>query len=512
MKKIATLLVLNAALAGAALAQTPPPNLNMPGVGQNDPNGQPGQFPASPWSGGLSYNVTSGVHLTIYGIVDVGVGNAKVADANMNSPYANPTAATGVTAGGVSESFIVSGQGSGSRLGFSGSGKINDDLYFVFVAEQRLEYNSAGNGGVGFNGAITGTGNGLRTWDRQIYGGLVNANYGFIGLGRQYTPRADLISATDLLGGGYTASMNNIAPPMNTNRMSNSIKWVSPLWHGFTGRAQYAFGGSTLAPVGSASNVEPPNTTGNTAVSDANTVSTSGDKGISLSLSYETPKLMVGYSFLGSYAGTGAGNPSLPVTTQAATAAAPIYINFVPVNNVAGFGAGAGTVTAINSAYRSGQAFERWNTFHLLYDFDRFKVSVIYSNVKNLISKNFTTSTWTGATTAAAGASNAIQAHGDRSMLSLGASVPVDGQNKIFVGYSHFDDQSEFAQNNDQYTTIYEHAFTDKKTTAYVLYSYIQNKNSATWGFGGGGIAPTNLSTIGGQSGSDLGAGIKYVF
>ncbi|MDR3670139.1 MAG: porin [Holophaga sp.] len=512
MKRFATFLALNAALVGAAWAQTPPANMNIPGVGQNDPNGQPGQFPASPWSGGLSFNVVSGIHLTIYGIVDVGVGNAKVADANLNSPFANPVAATGATAGGVSESFIASGQGSGSRLGFSGSGKVSDDLYFVFVAEQRLEYNSAGNGGVGFNGPVTGTGNGLRTWDRQIYGGLVNPKYGFLGLGRQYTPRADLISSTDLLGGGYTASMNNIAPPMNTNRMSNSVKWVSPLWNGFTARAQYAFGGSTLAPAGSSTNVEPPNTTGNTAVSDANTVRTSGDKGMSFSLSYETPKLIVGFSYLGSYAGTGSGNPSLPGQTQNATAAAPIYINFVPVGSVTGFGAGAGTVTSINSAYHSGQAFERWNTFHLLYDFDLFKVSVIYSNVKNLVSKNFTNSTWTGSTTAAAGASNAIQAHGDRSMLSLGASVPVDGHNKVYVGFSHFDDQSEFAQDNNQYTTIYEHAFPDKKTTAYVLYSYIQNKNSATWGFGGGGIAPTNLSSIGGQNGSDIGTGIKYIF
>ncbi len=523
MKRTTIVLMLNAAFAATAAAQsTAPANQNIPGCGLNNPEGQSGQYGGGQWSGGTCFAPTSGTHLSIYGIADVGVGHATVADANTSSPHANPLAATGATHGKVNDTFVNSGQSAGSRLGFAGTGQIQDGLSAVFVLEQRVEFDTGGNTNPSFDappinnvtvstpsGTTTLT-SGIRSWDRQIYAGLVSSQYGAFTIGRQYTPRADLTSATDLISGGYTQSTNNIGFPMSTNRMSNSLKWVSPLWGGFTGRIQYSPGGSTLSPANAVTQEPTPNTTGNTATSLANTVNKDGDKAYSLGLSYERPNLVVGYSLLQSYSNTGSGSPSLVAGQVNGSAAAPIYINNVAVAGLQGYGAG-GAVTALNPAYRSATRFEQWNSVFALYDFGVAKVSLNYTAVKNNISKNFATGTYSGATTATVGASNAIQARGDRSLLALGVQVPF-GRQRVYFGYSKFDDKSQLKQNASQEAAIYEYTFGDKKTTLYAFGALLQDKNSATWGFGSAGSAASTLSTIGGESGAYYGAGMKYVF
>lgn len=477
MKKTALVLALGSAFAGAALAQS---------------------------------------SVTLYGIADVGVLRAPVADANTGSPNATGTftPATGVTAGKVNQTVMQSGQQSGSRLGFRGTEDLGNGLSAVFTLEQRVEFDTGGSSSSGQNGAAT-VGVGGRQFERQIFAGLSSKTAGTLTFGRQYTPQFDIQVRTDALAYGMAGSFTSGAGfGMMASRASNAIKYVSPNWGGFQGRLLYSFGGSGLAAAGSGTNEIAPNTTSNTATNTGNTVDKAADKALGLGFSWENKQILAGYTYTKSYAGAGTGNPALISSTFTATSVNPVYVNNVAVGSVNGYGPAAGTVSALNPAYSSGDGFEKWHTFNFSYDFNVAKVFLNYVNVKNSISSNFITGTITGNATVTGAGNNGINnswtARGDRNIINAAVAVPF-GANKVTVSYSKFNDKGFLDQDASLIGLAYEYSLS-KRTNLYAQAARMANKNSAVWGFGGAGYGATNLSTVGGQSGVAFGVGMRHAF
>ncbi len=145
--------------------------------------------------------------VTIYGIVDVGVGGQSNGY-NMNSGNGGASFSStnpGGTRNGSTFGLIGGGQ-SASRLGFKGSEDMGGGTKAVFTLEMGMNLvngDSKGNGLAG-NGCTAGNANcgadsgsqGLnQLWSRQAFMGLESGKYGNVYLGRQYTLMQDNINA-----------------------------------------------------------------------------------------------------------------------------------------------------------------------------------------------------------------------------------------------------------------------------------------------------------------------------
>ena len=139
----------------------------------------------------------------------------------------------------------------GSRIGFKGEEALGNGLKAVFT----LEY---GTDSTSFNSAATTAGGGTLNNVRQSFVGLTGG-FGTVSLGRQYAPSYDYLGNTSSNGVTQVHASNNLVgffTTMQTGsgaRWNNSVKYVSPNFSGFEGRAIYAFGEQIRDSYGDAS-------------------------------------------------------------------------------------------------------------------------------------------------------------------------------------------------------------------------------------------------------------------
>jgi predicted porin len=169
----------------------------------------------------------------VYGIVDMGVVR-EVGDV------------AGVSAVG---NKITSGAQSGTRLGFKGKEDLGNGLSALFVLETGIAADAGG-----FN-----QGNGFA---RQSFVGL-QGDFGTLTLGRQYTSYfLTLNQVADPFASGLAGNAQNLMLPGTGNgtsnlnatagadraiRMSNAIKYVTPVFENFSAEIAYGFGEKAAA-------------------------------------------------------------------------------------------------------------------------------------------------------------------------------------------------------------------------------------------------------------------------
>ncbi|WP_126282246.1 porin [Burkholderia stagnalis] len=158
--------------------------------------------------------------VTLYGIVDAGIAyvhNAQNAD------------------GGNASNLVKFGSGnlSGSRWGLRGTEDLGGGLAALFQLEN------------GFNIGTGALGQGQREFGRKAIVGLAHNTYGTVTLGRQYDPVVDLVQGLteDNYFGGVFSTPGDLDNYDNSLRVSNSVKYTSPLISGFQFAALYGFGG-----------------------------------------------------------------------------------------------------------------------------------------------------------------------------------------------------------------------------------------------------------------------------
>ncbi|NIE87101.1 MULTISPECIES: porin [Burkholderia] len=158
--------------------------------------------------------------VTLYGIVDAGIAYVH------NAQGAN----------GANQSTLVkfnSGNMSGSRWGLRGTEDLGGGLAAIFQLEN------------GFNVGTGALGQGGREFGRKSIVGLSSKTWGTVTLGRQYDPIVDLVQGLTEDGpfGGTFATPGDLDNYDNSLRVSNSVKYTSPLIAGLQFEALYALGG-----------------------------------------------------------------------------------------------------------------------------------------------------------------------------------------------------------------------------------------------------------------------------
>ncbi len=169
-------------------------------------------------------SAAAGVHaqssVTLYGIVDAGlavVHNAQNASGQNQSTLFK----------------FSSGNLSGSRWGLRGSEDLGGGLAAIFQLEN------------GFNVGTGVAGQGQREFGRKAIVGLASKTWGTLTLGRQYDPLIDLVQPLTQDGpfGGVFGTPGDLDNYDNSLRVSNSLKYTSPLISGLQFEALYGLGG-----------------------------------------------------------------------------------------------------------------------------------------------------------------------------------------------------------------------------------------------------------------------------
>ncbi|WP_429461888.1 porin [Paraburkholderia sp. JPY465] len=158
--------------------------------------------------------------VTLYGILDAGLAYSHNA----------------VDASGRNQSTLfkqISGAVSSVRWGMRGREDLGGGLAAIFTIES------------GFDLGSGASRQGGRLFGRQSLVGLSDTRWGTVTIGRQYDPTVNAIS--ELTENGYYAAFS---PPGNLDnydagglRVSNSVKYVSPVVAGLRFEALYGFGG-----------------------------------------------------------------------------------------------------------------------------------------------------------------------------------------------------------------------------------------------------------------------------
>ncbi|CAB3761500.1 porin [Paraburkholderia humisilvae] len=122
---------------------------------------------------------------------------------------------------------------SGTRWGIKGNEDLGGGLAAIFQLEN------------GFDPSTGKLNQGGRMFGRQAFVGLASTQYGTVTLGRQYDPLIDLvqgITADNYFGSAF-ATAGDVDNYDNSFRVSNAVKYASPVWSGFQFETMYAFGG-----------------------------------------------------------------------------------------------------------------------------------------------------------------------------------------------------------------------------------------------------------------------------
>ncbi|MFD1554478.1 porin [Paraburkholderia silviterrae] len=161
--------------------------------------------------------------VTLYGLIDAGVN------------YINHT--QNATKGSSKAFTFGDGVAQGSRWGLRGSEDLGGGLKAIFVLEN------------GFNVGNGTAGQGNSMFGRQAFVGLTKSDIGSLTFGRQYS------FSTDVLGGQYSTGGNTVSgnwayhvndvDQLTSSRISNSVKFQSVNFSGFTFGGLYGFSNTT---------------------------------------------------------------------------------------------------------------------------------------------------------------------------------------------------------------------------------------------------------------------------
>jgi len=160
--------------------------------------------------------------VTLYGVIDTGIGYIH------NSQTSQGNQSTQVKFGGALM---------GSRWGVRGSEDLGSGVSAIFQLEN------------GYNPGTGALGQGGRLFGRSAIVGL-SSHLGTIKLGRTYDPVTDLVQplTEDNFFSGLFATPGDVDNYDNDLRVSNAIKYISPMMSGVQIEALYAFGGVAGSP------------------------------------------------------------------------------------------------------------------------------------------------------------------------------------------------------------------------------------------------------------------------
>lgn len=155
-------------------------------------------------------NVAAQDSVTLYGVIDVGVGGGKMA-------------------GRHSSLGMVSGTHYGSRWGLRGHEDLGNGIALNFQLES------------GFSVATGDKLQGGRLFGRAAWVGI-SGDFGEFRAGRQNAPAADYFAFIDPFEGGFNqAALASSFNASATNRANNMISYISPQWQGLQGVLGYSF-------------------------------------------------------------------------------------------------------------------------------------------------------------------------------------------------------------------------------------------------------------------------------
>jgi predicted porin len=152
--------------------------------------------------------------VTLYGVIDTGLAYVSHANAAGDHLFG-----------------MVNGTLSGPRWGLKGQEDLGGGLKAVFQLE---------------NGFDPGTGRlnqGGREFGRQAFVGLSGNQWGTVTFGRQYDPSVDMVQGltADNYWGAAFATPGDVDNYDNSLRVSNAVKYVSPVYSGFQFEGIYGF-------------------------------------------------------------------------------------------------------------------------------------------------------------------------------------------------------------------------------------------------------------------------------
>ncbi|ALM81690.1 porin [Bordetella sp. N] len=158
--------------------------------------------------------------VTLYGIVDIGVGFQQIKGLNT----------TGGASDKASKFGLANGVQNGSRWGLRGSEDLGDGLRAVFNLES------------GFSSADGQSAQGSRLFGRQATLGLASNSWGQIDFGRQTNVASKFFGSIDPFAEGFNmANIGTAFSSSNTTRYDNLILYQTPVFGGFQAGAGYSF-------------------------------------------------------------------------------------------------------------------------------------------------------------------------------------------------------------------------------------------------------------------------------
>lgn len=174
---------------------------------------------------GVAHAETS---VTLYGILDAGIGYQKVKGSEGYGQTSNPAEINSKRTG------LINGIQSGNRWGLKGSEDLGDGLRAVFVLESGFDL---GTGNSAQNGRLFG---------RQATLGLAGDSWGQLDFGRQTNIASKYLSAVaDPFGGGFDqANIGGAFTSANTVRYDNMVMYQTPNFSGFQFGVGYSFNGN----------------------------------------------------------------------------------------------------------------------------------------------------------------------------------------------------------------------------------------------------------------------------
>jgi predicted porin len=152
--------------------------------------------------------------VTLYGVIDAGIGYVSHANANGDKLVG-----------------MINGNLSGDRWGLKGQEDLGGGLKAIFQLEN------------GFDVGTGRLGQGGREFGRQAFVGLSGNQWGTVTVGRQYDPLVDMVQGItgDNYWGAIFATPGDVDNYDNDLRVSNAVKYVSPNFAGFQVEGLYGF-------------------------------------------------------------------------------------------------------------------------------------------------------------------------------------------------------------------------------------------------------------------------------
>jgi predicted porin len=162
---------------------------------------------------GFGSNVRAQSSVTLFGLIDAGFGYTNT---NAGSRYA-----------------MMNGNINGDRWGLRGREDLGGGLAAIFQIES------------GFNVGTGALGQGGREFGRQAWVGLSSETFGTAKFGRQYDAIVDMVQAQTFEGvfGSVATTPGDVDNNDNSARISNVLKYVSPIYGGLQVEGMYALNG-----------------------------------------------------------------------------------------------------------------------------------------------------------------------------------------------------------------------------------------------------------------------------